>query len=68
MNTQYPYTVRAVAQYLGVTRQHVHNLIKKKKIAHIRVGKAIRISQKAIDDYERKNFNGLQRKGRVDPF
>lgn len=43
-----------VAERWSVTRQHVYNLASRGELERVYIGKAMRITVKSVEDYERR--------------
>lgn len=45
------FTVKEVAEYLGVSVDSIYKMVREKQIPHFRVRRTILFSKKAIDDW-----------------
>ena len=46
------FTVQSLAAYWGVSPSHIYNLIHSNALRHMRIGKAIRIPQNIVKEFE----------------
>jgi excisionase family DNA binding protein len=52
------FTVQTLAKYWGVSPSHIYNLIHSNAIRYLRIGKAIRIPNNFVKEYEEKACQG----------
>lgn len=59
------FSIKEVAQRYSLSKSKVYQLVENKEIGCLRIGKAIRISSKDLESFEKKNY---QRRKRKRPF
>jgi len=67
MNSPY-YTVNEVAEYFKLCPSKVYDMVASGEIGAMKIGRAIRISQKHLEAYERRNDQPAARKERTYHF
>lgn len=59
METQY-HSVKAVAKRFGVTQQSIYNWMARGKLASVKLGGTVRITDEAIQDFIAKGTRGAR--------